>query len=558
MSQINLFTGEEKEIVYSNQSKWAKLIKTRDGWQCANKEKLPNLNHQLYVPNAHHILPKKLGGKNILSNGITYCRACHAAEHPEYQQKFFDIFKLEIVRIKDFVMSLIGIGGELQFYRWLQFLTGKVSFRPLQKKIIKTIVENKKHVFAVMPTGSGKSLLYQIPGLINNNNPSLIISPLKALQVDQVNGLLRRWIPATYINSSLDSNEISERIKGIIQKMFLFVFIHPKQLIAFNEKDQETNIKYSKPLASLKFDYIVVDEVHVIKSQGLSFVKEYYHLDEIYNLFNKPQMVLLTATASKKTRDFIVERLGLKKGEVVEFVSGFMRPEISLEVYSVNIYSEKQKQFIDKNDSLIYLLNHKPIGKTIIFATTTKEVDLLNDLLKEEGFNVRKFHSKLSKEERELNYKSFIGQISGNEIDIMIATSAFGMGIDIPDIHQIIHYSLPFSMTDYYQQVGRAGRDGKASVAQLLYNEKEALGMVDYINSKTLENEENEEIRKILLRSFKEEKESLLGYVNASNKWQYILDYFGEPRKNILLSNYLIFPIIIVGLLAIYWLYVYM
>lgn len=532
LDQASLFPNEEDEI--KNQNVWARLIKTRDGRRCSNYKKIPNRNHDLFVLNAHHLLPKKFGGKNTPTNGITLCRACHAAEHPEYQQKFFGIFKLQVIQIRDFVLGLVGIAKEFQYYQLLRFLTDKVSFRPLQKQIVKTIVEDKKHVFVVMPTGTGKSLLYQIPGLLNQKNPSLVITPLKALQVDQVAHLNNRWIPATYINASLSKSEISERIKAIKQKLFPFVFIHPKQLLSFNSTTQEINIKYHKPLISVPFDYMVVDEVHVVKGQGLSFVKEYYYLNKIYDLYNRPQMILLTATASKRTRDFIIDRLGLRKEDVEEYVSGFKRPEISLEVYQTNKYDEQRQHYVSKDVSLIDLLKNKPVGKTIVFATTKKQVDTIYDFLKENGFIACKYHSGLNDKEKELNFKLFTEKVPGNSIDIMVATSAFGMGIDIPNIHQVIHYSLPFSLTDYYQQIGRAGRDGRPSVAQLLYDNREETSMIDFINSKTLENEKNDEIKDLLAKSFEEERKSLMGYITALDKWQYILDYFGEPsRKNV-------------------------
>lgn len=552
MGQINLFTNKEEEKIYSSHSTWAKLVKTRDGKKCVNQEKYPERNHELFDLNAHHLHPKKHLGKNILSNGITYCRACHAAEHAEYQQKFTNVFRLQVTLIRDFIVKIFGISSELQYYRVLEFLTGETSFRPHQKQIIKAIVEDKKHVFAVMPTGSGKSLLYQIPGIINQNNPSLIISPLKALQIDQVSQLNSRWIPATYINSSLSKSEIDERIRCIKENLFPFVFIHPKQLLEYNEQDQEINIKYHKPLSSVQFDYMVVDEVHVIKNQGLSFIKEYYHLDEIYKLYDEPQMILLTATASKKTREFIIDKLGLDKENVLEFVSGFKRPEITLQVYPTNKYDKQEQRYITKDDSLFGLLENKPEGKTIIFAVTTGQVDSLYDLLRYKGFKVVRYHSKLSGDEQEFSLKSFTGQIPEDQIEIMVATSAFGMGIDIPDIHQIIHYSLPFSLTDYYQQFGRAGRDGNPSVAQLLYDEKETTGMVDFINKKTIENERNDKIRELLRLSFEEEKEALMEYVNAYDKWQYILDYFGEPKKSGILGYIAWFILLIIMTLVIY------
>lgn len=553
-NQQNLFSEYPQPVTPSmSHATWARLVKTRDGYICANTEKYPDRDHSLFTMNAHHITPKKFGGENKIDNGITYCRACHAAEHPEFQMRFTEVFVRWYIRIKDFTLSLFGLNQELPYYEWLKFLTGKLAFRPLQLEAIKAIVEAKKHVFVVMPTGSGKSIIYQIPGLMEPQHPSLVISPLKALQADQVYQLLSNWIPATYINSSLYGDELVERIKCIRENLFRFVFIHPKQLLSFENKTQELNVRYNKPLASAKINHLVVDEVHVMASQGLSFVKEYYHLAEIHKLYGQPQVIMMTATASKKTRDFIIERMGLGQENVTEFVTGFERPEITLEVYKVNRFDSEQAVFIAKDDALIHLLENKPPGKTIIFVTTKKEVEAVASLLTEHDYEFCKYHGGLTDDEKEISSKTFMGLIKNRASDIMVATSAFGMGINIPNIHQVIHYSLPFSLTEYYQQFGRAGRDGQASVAQLLYDEQNAMGMINFINGKTLEKETDLEMRQLLLNSYLEESNAFKAYIDAPDKWQYILDYFGQPKEVIGTINWWLFlALIALLLLAIF------
>jgi len=556
MNQINLFNQETNdEKVIENQSRWSKLVKDKYGWRCANEEKYPDRDHTLFELNSHHIWPKKLGGKNTLKNGIVYCRACHAAEHPEYQQKFISNIRLAFINVKDFLKKFIGIPGELKYYRLLKFLTGNLNFRPMQKDILKAIVEEKKHVFVVMPTGHGKSLLYQIPALLKDDNPTLILSPLKALQVDQVKNLLKRWLPATYINSSLDKDELDERIKNIFNKTFKFIFTHPKQLLFFDKEKNNALIKYQKPLASMNFNYLVIDEAHVIKNYGPFFVKEYYHINKIRQLYKNAQMILLTATASKKTREFIIKKLGFEKDEIKEFVSGFMRKEIKLEVYFIDKYIYQDRYFKSKNDALIKLLENKPEGKTIIFCTSTNQVDFVYKFLINKGFRVCRFHSKLGESEKKLSERLFKENRLDEKIDIMIATSAFGMGIDIPNIHQIIHYSLPFSLTDYYQQIGRAGRDGQLSYAQLIYDKDESTNLIDFINSENIKNEKDKETIDILTNIFKEEKEALLNYVYAPNKWEYILKYFGEDKKEINIYQILNFIYIIIVIILFFLFY---
>lgn len=542
--QQTLF-GESKPKQYSHR-KWAKLVKDRDGWHCANEVMLPNLDHTLYEMNAHHISPKKFGGENILSNGITYCRACHLAQHPEYQQKFIGVIKRHVIRIGDFLRSFIGMPPENFYYSLLEFLTDHTAFRPLQKSIIKTIVEKKKHVFVVMPTGFGKSLLYQIPGIISKK-PSLIISPLKALQFDQVKQSLERWIPATYINSSLNKSELDERLVQIKEGNIPFVFAHPKQLLDFSAHDQSVRVKFHKPLTGIPFRNLVIDEVHVIKSQGLSFVKEYLYINRLIEIYNNPQLILLTATASEKSRQFISERLCLQQGDVIEFIGNFIRPEISLEVHRVNTYDQVQKKFVDKDQKLTELLKNKPTGKTIIFSTTTKEVDDIHKRLVEAGIVACKYHSKLSENDKEKYFKIFTDQ--GTEsADIMVATSAFGMGINIPNIHQVIHYSLPFGIVDYYQQIGRAGRDGGSSVAQLLVDEHNLTGTIDFINLKSLEAEKDLEMRELLKKSQNEEKQALLDYIaEEGDRWEFIQRHFGEPT----MQSASVWPLLILILIAV-------
>jgi len=528
MNQPLLFNSDETREYSAGQ--WAKLVKKRDCLHCINETKFPKKDHTLFVLNAHHIFPKKLGGKYTLDNGIAYCRACHAAEHPEYQQHFMGVFKKQFVFIRDLLGKLIGMDPELQYYRLLEFLTGSLSFRLIQKKIIKTIVEKKKHVLAVMPTGSGKSILYQIPGLLNNFNPSLVISPLKALQLDQVGKLIKNWVPATYINSDLGEDEVNERMENIKQGTFPFVFIHPKQLLVYRDNIQQVDFKFHKPLTKVPFDYLVVDEVHTIKSQGLSFTKEYSHLDKIYEHFNRPQMILLTATASKKTRQFIIENLRLNTDKFEEFVTGFYRSEISLKVFRTNCFDQKYKKFIPKDEKLIELLQSGIPGKKIIFCTTTKQVDNVYQNLIDKGYHASRYHSRLDNNEKERNFKVFTGKIPTEETDIMVATSAFGMGIDIKNVRQVIHYSLPFSLTDYYQQFGRAARNGESAVAQLLYDERESTNTIDFINAKEIDKEKDEKTKKLIKEIYDDERVSLLGYIDSKNKWQYILDYFGDKR----------------------------
>jgi ATP-dependent DNA helicase RecQ len=500
--QQKFFNIDGKEFSEIEDYKWSRLIKVKDGWKCANTDKYPDRDHTLFHLNAHHIFPKKFGGKNTISNGITYCRACHLAKHPEHQKYFLNdnTFNKISIKLLEFIKKFFHLKSNLPYKVLLKYLTGNEHFRSIQKKIIKQIVEEKKNVFIVMPTGMGKSLLYQIPGLINNNLPTMILSPLRALQNDQTVGLSERWVPATYINSDLDKGELSSRIKAIFENLYRFIFIHPKQLLVEDKNKDDVRIKNYKPISKIKINYLVVDEVHVIRDWGKSFISEYNYLNKIWNLYNKPQLILLTASASKKTRKEIIDNLRLTSNEISEYATGFYRQEINIRVDRVNYYLGND--YIDKDEYLASLLTDKVDGKTLVFTSSIKNVDKIFDTLGKNKNNVCIYHSKLSSKKRNENYQKFLNSYKNN---VMICTSAFGMGVDIPNIRRVIHYDPPFSISDYYQQIGRVGRDGKKSEAILLHDRNDFLSLIKYINDKQLDEIKNDTLRNKLKERFEYE-----------------------------------------------------
>lgn len=197
MTQLNFISKN------NNRLNWKEIVKERQNYLCANASLDPLRDHTKDL-NVHHILPKYLGGKDEPNNGIYLCRNCHAAMHSEFEQKFFSLnIKYFSIYVRDFFASLIGLPTVFKYYKALELLTGKKSFRSIQESVIRTIIENNSSVLVVMPTGAGKSILYQIPGLLTPGQ-SLVISPLISLMIDQVKNLQRRWIPCTYINSTLE------------------------------------------------------------------------------------------------------------------------------------------------------------------------------------------------------------------------------------------------------------------------------------------------------------------------------------------------------------------
>ena len=287
-------------------------------------------------------------------------------------------------------------------------------------------------------------------------------------------------------------------------------------------------------LCQIPFNRLVIDEAHVVKHMGLSFVKEYYGLYHLFRHFKFSQLVMLSASASQKTRELLTRNLQLNPASTRTFVGGFYRPEISLQVVRTN-YNQTlrdssgvlQTMFVNHDETLLNLLRECR-GKVIIFVTTIAQAENVYAIMRNNNLEAVLHHGKLSDLEKETSHRQFASNHSTNTTSIMVATSGYGMGIDVSSVRTVIHYSLPLSLNDYYQQIGRAGRDGKPATACLLYNVEEADSLVSYIYKKAIEQEHDAEFKALLVTLAKEELRALRKYVQAENKWQYLLRYFGD------------------------------
>lgn len=320
---------------------------------------------------------------------------------------------------------------------------GYDRFRPLQAEIIQSVY-NKKDVLVLMPTGGGKSVCYQIPA-ITMEGTAVIVSPLIALMKDQVEGLSENGIPAAYINSTLTSEQLRNVEDALLAGYIKLLYVSPEKLVSQG---------FQPLLKRLKISLFAVDEAHCISAWGHDFRPEYTQLRFLKEQYPEVPMMALTATADKLTRKDIVDQLQLRDPQW--FVASFDRPNIRLEV------RPGQKRF----EQIVEFLKQHPRQSGIIYCLSRKSCEELADKLTAKGFKAGFYHAEVPQAKRSKTQEDFIN----DRVPIICATIAFGMGIDKSNVRFVIHYNLPRNLEGYYQEVGRAGRDGLPAEALLFFS----------------------------------------------------------------------------------------
>jgi len=370
---------------------------------------------------------------------------------------------------------------------------GFTSFRPLQEEIIRDSLAGKD-VFALLPTGGGKSLCFQLPALARDGL-TVVVSPLIALMKDQVDALQASGIAATFLNSSLTQDESRNRLRGLHNGEFKLLYVAPERLMlsGFLEDLKRWNVQL-----------IAIDEAHCISEWGHDFRPEYRQISQLRKHFPAVPFMALTATATGRVREDIVKHLQLREPKC--YVASFNRPNLTYRVVA------KNKPF----DQLFEFLRARPKESGIVYCLSRKATESVAERLNENGIRAKPYHAGLTPNERSEHQELFLR----DNIRVVCATIAFGMGINKPNVRFVVHYDLPKNIEGYYQETGRAGRDGLPGECVLLFSPGDAVKQTTFIDEKP-----NPQEREIARKQLQQ----MVHYAECANcRRTELLAYFGE------------------------------
>ena len=391
----------------------------------------------------------------------------------------------------------------------LRRVFGYTEFRSGQETLIDGVLSGRD-VFGIMPTGGGKSMCYQLPGLMLPGI-TLVVSPLISLMRDQVLALKAAGVPAAYINSTLTGPQVQAVYRNLLAGQYKIVYVAPERLdyAGFGSFAERLNISF-----------VAVDEAHCISQWGQDFRPSYLRiLQFVENLPRRPVLGAFTATATAEVRKDILRILQLR--DPVQIVTGFDRPNLFFDV----IHPEN-----GKDKELLRLLSARKRKSGIVYCSTRKKVEGVCDLLRSKGYSATRYHAGLDEQERSANQEDFLYDRS----TVMVATNAFGMGIDKSNVSYVIHYNMPKSIEAYYQEAGRAGRDGTDADCILLYSGAD-VHTVRFLIDSSKDNEElDPQQREQVYQMDLKRLEAMTGYCKTKTCLRgYILEYFGQKHPEL-------------------------
>ena len=393
-------------------------------------------------------------------------------------------------------------------YEVLYRYFGYTAFRSGQAELIDAQLSGRD-VFGIMPTGGGKSLCYQIPALMLEGI-TLVVSPLISLMKDQVTALKNMGVSAAYVNRSLSAEQIRLVLRNIQQKKYKIIYIAPERLLTES---------FLAAISNLKIAMVAVDEAHCISQWGQDFRPSYLRIADFLKLLKvRPVVSAFTAIATQEVRDDVERILGLQNP--LRIITGYDRPNLRFAVVQ-----PKSKPL-----ALLDFIEARPGKCGIVYCSTRKEVEKVCQMLQNKGISATRYHAGLSEEERHTNQDDFVY----DRCKVMVATNAFGMGIDKSNVGYVIHYNMPQCIESYYQEAGRAGRDGENADCILLYSPSD-IRTAKFLIQHPTENEElSEEERSNLIKRELIRLDAMVGYCNTSHCLRgYILEYFGQEHPQL-------------------------
>ena len=387
----------------------------------------------------------------------------------------------------------------------LQHYFGYPEFRPGQENLVDGILAGRD-VFGIMPTGGGKSICYQLPGLMMSG-VTLVVSPLISLMHDQVMALKAAGIPGAYVNSSLTFPQLRAVYRNMLLGKYKIIYVAPERLESEGFLDA---------VMQMEISMVAVDEAHCISQWGQDFRPSYLRIVEFIKLLpRRPVIAAFTATATERVREDVKRILGLRNP--VEVVTGFDRPNLYFEILHPEM----------KEAELLKLLEKRKRKSGIVYCATRKSVEHICDYLTDRGYAATRYHAGLEEAERMANQDAFLY----DEKTVMVATNAFGMGIDKSNVNFVIHYNMPKSLEAYYQEAGRAGRDGSNADCILLYGSRDVQTARFFIENGSDNEDLTEEQREAIKKQDYERLEAMVTYCKTRTCLRgWILEYFGQKH----------------------------